>query len=488
MRSRIGLQSVPQENAGRILPRLIPINGIVPGERALDRDEISVGSAADNNLVISGGSVSRHHALVVRTADGYRVNDLASTNGTFVNGRKVLDSAALNFGDEIRFAGARFVLRDGVSASEVPPSPRRRISSTKLVAAVIAAAFATSFGVAEFLLNNGGPSQGAGRSATAPVPDLSPAAAASPDSAQPAQQPVSSSTVAPDGSAAPPTVAPDGSSAPATADWLEPLNRYRAMAGLDPVAADPKLSQGDYLHSRYLVKNYAEDIRNGVNLGIKMHTEEAGNRWYTADGLVAATNGDVDEMWDPHGAPPVSWAIDNWIQVPFHRMTILNPELHRVGYGTYCDGPVCVASLNVITDADPLPSVPKPLAKPVQFPPDGASLRGWNFSGEWPDPLTACPGYDGNAGMPITLQLGAMFAPPISHYALTLNGASVEACGFDSNTYSSPDPAIQDRGRLGLKDFGGVVLIPRASLAPGTYSVSIATADHTYTWSFTITP
>jgi hypothetical protein len=108
--------------------------------------------------------------------------------------------------------------------------------------------------------------------------------------------------------------------------------------------------------------------------------------------------------------------------------------------------------------------------------------------GEWPDPLSSCPGYDDHAGMPITLQLGAMVTPAVSSYALSRDGAAIEACGFNANTYNNPDASVQDRGRQGLANFGGIVLIPRATLTPGKYSVAITTADRTYSWSFTITP
>ena len=448
----------------RVRARLVPLDGAAPAD--LDRDQTSVGSASDNHVVLADSSVSRHHAQFARSGGAYRVVDLASTNGTFVNGRRINGSTSVRPGDEIRFGSARFVLRN-YPDTIASPAPIRRFSPI-VISAIVAILFAASFGLADFLMNFNRLDQAA-------------SAGASPIAASPAFAPPSTEPAAP----APSSEEP---SSPDVDAWLTPLNRYRSMAGLAAVTADAKLSHGDYLHSRYLAKNYADDIRNGVNLGARMHSEQPGNRWYTADGLAAAHAGDIDEMWDPHGNPKPSWAIDNWIQVPFHRMPILNPDLHRVGYGTYCEGAVCVAALNVITDADPLPSVPSPLATPVEFPPNGASIRGWNFTGEWPDPLAACPGYDGNAGIPITLQLGSSVTPAISRYALTGAGAPVEACGFDANTYSNPDPDLQSRARVSLAAYGGIVLIPRAQLAPGAYSVSIATADRTYSWSFTITP
>jgi uncharacterized protein YkwD len=470
--------------------RLVPIDPTAARELALGREEISVGSAPDNKLVLAGTTVSRHHAVLARNGREYRVTDLGSTNGTYVNGRRIRDSATVRSGDEIRFGAASYILRDLAAAAAGPVSPRSRWTPTVMLGA-IALAFAFSFGLAEFLLNfdrlervtdsnaasadSSGAISSAGGSANLTA---SPAAHAKDSVADAAASAADASAV-------------KAEEPPPSADvmkWLGPLNNYRAMAGLPPVTADAKLSQGDYLHSLYLVRNYGEEIRKGVNLGAQMHAEQPGKPWYTSDGSAAAKLGDVDEMWHPNGPPSPTWAIDNWMQVPFHRMTILNPGLHAVGYGSYCEGAICVASLNVLSDADSLPSKPLLLSKPVLYPPDGSSMRGWNFSGEWPDPLTSCPGYDAHAGMPITLQLGAMYTPALSHYALTKDGAPLEVCGFDANTYSNPDAFAQNRARDGLRNFGAIVLIPRTSLTPGAYSVSITTADHTYSWSFTIEP
>ena len=46
--------------------------------------------------------------------------------------------------------------------------------------------------------------------------------------------------------------------------WLKPLNYYRELAGLTPVAPDPALAAGDVAHSRYLVENDTANIKAGV--------------------------------------------------------------------------------------------------------------------------------------------------------------------------------------------------------------------------------
>jgi uncharacterized protein YkwD len=470
--------------------RLVPIDPTTARELALGRDEVSVGSAADNKLVLSGNTVSRHHAVLARNGREYRVTDLGSTNGTYVNGRRIRDSTTVRSGDEIRFGAASYELRDLTGAAAAPVAPRSRWTPRVMLGA-IALAFVFSFGLAEFLLNfnrldraTDGNVASADSSGAISSVDASPNLKASP--------PANAKDSVADAAASSPDASPVKAEAPPPSPdvmkWLGPLNSYRAMAGLPPVTADPKLSQGDYLHSLYLVKNYANDIRKGTSPGAQMHTETAGNPFYTADGLAAARSSDVDEMWDPHATQASSWAIDSWMEGPFHRLWILNPNLHSVGYGTYCEAGVCVASLNVLADSEPIHSKPKPLDTPIQYPPQGSTTHGSSIAPEWPDPLTNCSGYDGHAGMPITLQLGAMYTPALSQYALTKDGESREVCAFDANTYSNPDAFAQNRARDGLRDFGAIVLIPRTALAPGAYSVSITTADHTYSWSFTIEP
>ncbi len=272
--------------------------------------------------------------------------------------------------------------------------------------------------------------------------------------------------------------------------WLGPLNRYRAMVGLSPVAADPRLSRGDFLHSHYLVLNYGRQLPD-LQLGSQAHTEDPAKPGFTTEGLAAAGASDVDWMWDPRRIPQSSWAIKNWMQVPFHRVQIINPNLHSVGYGTYCQGGICIASLDTGSDIDPLSSIPSPWPKPVEFPPDGSVMDGGAFSGEWPDPLTSCAGYTSPAGLPITLELGQLVVPGFSDYSVRsadANGASLAACAFDANSYVNPDPAAQATGRGVLRQFGAIVIVPRRPLSLGRYTVAITAGGQRYSWSFAIAP
>jgi len=288
-------------------------------------------------------------------------------------------------------------------------------------------------------------------------------------------------------------VSPGAASIPLSAEpaevaaWLVPLNRYRATVGLAPVTVDAQLSRGDLLHSHYLAVNYASQLPD-LGLGAEAHTEDPAKPGFSAEGAAAAQASDVDWTWGPHSRPMSSWAIDNWMQVPFHRMPIINPYLRRVGYGSDCQGAVCFAALNTGTDADPLPATPSPWPKPLVFPADGSVMKAGTFSGEWPDPLTACRGYTSPAGIPITLELGHLIQPGFSDYSIKradANSSSIEACAFDADTYVNSDPAAQSGARAILSHYGAIVIVPRRPLSPGRYVVAL-TAGQRYTWSFSI--
>ena len=62
-------------------------------------EEIRIGRELDNNLRISDPSVSRYHATLRRTSEGYLIQDQPSLNGIKVNDQKVSE-AILTDGDQ----------------------------------------------------------------------------------------------------------------------------------------------------------------------------------------------------------------------------------------------------------------------------------------------------------------------------------------------------------------------------------------------------
>jgi len=107
--------------------------------------ELTVGTAPDNQLVLSDPTVSRHHLALRRTEYGYWVRDLGSTNGIVI-GPQLVQVAAVSDGCELVIGDTRLVfqllddeLADGeamVTAErhELPPLRERREDIPGLVA------------------------------------------------------------------------------------------------------------------------------------------------------------------------------------------------------------------------------------------------------------------------------------------------------------------------------------------------------------------
>ena len=64
-------------------------------------DEHLIGRLADCTVIISDSNTSRHHAKITRSGSGFVIADLSSTNGTFVNGERLIADHRLADGDII---------------------------------------------------------------------------------------------------------------------------------------------------------------------------------------------------------------------------------------------------------------------------------------------------------------------------------------------------------------------------------------------------
>jgi signal transduction histidine kinase/pSer/pThr/pTyr-binding forkhead associated (FHA) protein len=87
---------------GVTVPRLIVIKGTDEGRQfALGEDVLTAGRDSSSRIRLTDTEVSRRHAEFVRTPDGFRVRDVGSANGTFVNNQSVRD-VLLQPGDHIQ--------------------------------------------------------------------------------------------------------------------------------------------------------------------------------------------------------------------------------------------------------------------------------------------------------------------------------------------------------------------------------------------------
>lgn len=74
----------------------------------IDKEKITIGRSKDNNLILSDKTVSRYHAEILETKEGYILKDLGSENGTKVN-RKSIQSILLKHKDEIKIGSSSLV-------------------------------------------------------------------------------------------------------------------------------------------------------------------------------------------------------------------------------------------------------------------------------------------------------------------------------------------------------------------------------------------
>ncbi len=88
--------------------QLVADSGPHAGQRVPLGPQTRLGRNPDNDLRINDVQASRYHTLLQRQGDGYVLSDLNSSNGTFVNGVRVMRPIPLRPGDVIQIGQTRF--------------------------------------------------------------------------------------------------------------------------------------------------------------------------------------------------------------------------------------------------------------------------------------------------------------------------------------------------------------------------------------------
>lgn len=92
--------------------------------RTIEKTELTIGRAPENDVSIPDHTISRQHAIVQKTLRGYLLKDLGSHNGTFLNGSGITQHI-LKHGDKIRMGAVTMVFMDGSSQTlSLDESPR----------------------------------------------------------------------------------------------------------------------------------------------------------------------------------------------------------------------------------------------------------------------------------------------------------------------------------------------------------------------------
>jgi hypothetical protein len=90
---------------------------------ASSRTAFTIGREPGCDLLVNDMTVSRAHARLTRTDDGWLLADLGSTNGTTVNGWRLREPVAVKVGDRVRFGSVVFVI-SGTQEAGDPAEPR----------------------------------------------------------------------------------------------------------------------------------------------------------------------------------------------------------------------------------------------------------------------------------------------------------------------------------------------------------------------------
>lgn len=92
-------------------------------EHVFDKQSITIGAMADNDVVVEDDTVSRYHCRVVQEADSWMLQDLGSTNGSFINRVRVRD-AYLKAGCTLTVGRTDFKFQHADEKVEILPSRR----------------------------------------------------------------------------------------------------------------------------------------------------------------------------------------------------------------------------------------------------------------------------------------------------------------------------------------------------------------------------
>jgi pSer/pThr/pTyr-binding forkhead associated (FHA) protein len=113
------------------MARLRVVSGPNAGQTVDVEEEIVIGRE-DTDLAIDDEEMSRRHAVVRRHANRLQVEDLGSTNGTFVDGTRIAEPTLLGGGAEIK-VGTTVLVVEGVlpvsdSSADIAPRNVTRVS------------------------------------------------------------------------------------------------------------------------------------------------------------------------------------------------------------------------------------------------------------------------------------------------------------------------------------------------------------------------
>ncbi len=103
------------------------VSGVYFGKTFPLRGKTSLGRHSDNDIFVNVDGISRKHAVISVVADGLEIEDLGSSNGTYVNGEKI-STESIDIGDEVKLDNIRFLIQ---SPGMPDKTPKQKGNSTQ---------------------------------------------------------------------------------------------------------------------------------------------------------------------------------------------------------------------------------------------------------------------------------------------------------------------------------------------------------------------
>ncbi|MFW6049841.1 MAG: ATPase, T2SS/T4P/T4SS family [Myxococcota bacterium] len=100
-----------------------------------DKNEVTIGRVQGNDIILPKGNVSKRHSRIVLKDDRFIVVDLKSTNGTYVNGRKITSPLVIKPGDKIYIGDFILAIEGTELPEEVDEGAVEELPSNPAVAA-----------------------------------------------------------------------------------------------------------------------------------------------------------------------------------------------------------------------------------------------------------------------------------------------------------------------------------------------------------------
>ncbi|NOR71213.1 MAG: FHA domain-containing protein [Methylomarinum sp.] len=105
-------------------------NGVLKNSVSIQTDLISIGRTADNDVVIDNMGVSNHHAIISKKDNLFFIEDLNSTNGTFLNSQKLSSRQRISIQDSIIIGKHTLKFSEWSHSNNIGSSPASPVNDT----------------------------------------------------------------------------------------------------------------------------------------------------------------------------------------------------------------------------------------------------------------------------------------------------------------------------------------------------------------------